>query len=62
MEQVPLSAEAFAAGEGSPLPGLEVQYASPETVDVAFTVPIGRQTFSGTATGRPSAPRATIVK
>lgn len=37
----------------SALTGLEVQYASPETVDVAFTVPIGRQTFSGTATGRP---------
>jgi hypothetical protein len=37
----------------SAVTGLEVQYASPETVDVAFTVPIGRQTFSGTATGRP---------
>lgn len=37
----------------SVLTGLEVGYASPGRVSMGFSVPIGRLTVSGTATGRP---------
>ena len=37
----------------STLSGLEMTYAAPDRVSVAFDFPLGRQTVSGTAVGRP---------
>lgn len=37
----------------SRLTGLDLSYASPDRITVAFSVPIGRLTVAGTATGRP---------
>ena len=37
----------------STLSGLDMEYAAPDRVSVAFEFPLGRQTVSGTAVGRP---------
>ncbi len=37
----------------SALTGLDLSYAAPDRITIAFSVPIGRLTVNGTATGRP---------